>query len=264
VTDLVVAAVRDGGDPWPVITVSESPEFLWGINDRAELAAAEYLLLARIRQDLMISGVTIRQPDTVTIETGVSIGRDTVIEPGCVIKRGTTIGIGCTIGPHSYIDSSSIGDNAKVVASWIERSDVGDGSDVGPFSHLRPGSDIAEGVHIGNFVEIKQSRLEPGVRAGHVSYLGDAQIGPNSNIGAGTITANYDGFAKYRTVIGKNVLIGSDTMLVAPVSVGDGAKTGAGSVVTRDVEPGQVVMGVPARPRASISPDNAEKGDNQG
>lgn len=264
VTDLVGAAVSEGGHPWPVDTVSESPEFLWGINDRVELAAAETLLLARIRREHMLAGITIRQPETVTIESGVSIGRDTVIEPGSIIRRGTSIGSGCIIGPNTIIERSIIGDGVKVVVSVVERSSIADGSDVGPFSHLRPGSDIAAGVHIGNFVEIKQSRLETGVRAGHVSYLGDARIGPNSNIGAGTITANYDGVAKHPTVIGANVLIGSDTMLVAPVTIGDGAKTGAGSVVTRDVEPGQVVMGVPARPRASSAPENEGKGENEG
>ncbi|MCC6704310.1 MAG: bifunctional UDP-N-acetylglucosamine diphosphorylase/glucosamine-1-phosphate N-acetyltransferase GlmU [Thermomicrobiales bacterium] len=264
VTDLVEAATRAGGDPWPVTTVQESPEFLWGINDRVELANAETLLLNRIQTDLMRSGVTIRRPETVTIEAGVTIGPDTVIEPGCVIRRGTIIGSGCAIGPNAIIEASSIGNNVRVVASMVERSRIGDGSDVGPFSHLRAGSDIAAGVHIGNYVEVKQSRLESGVRVGHVSYLGDAHIGPKSNIGAGTITANYDGTSKHPTTVGANVLIGSDTMLVAPVNIGDGAKTGAGSVVTRDVAPGETVIGVPAKPRNPAEPKTQGKGEHQG
>jgi bifunctional UDP-N-acetylglucosamine pyrophosphorylase/glucosamine-1-phosphate N-acetyltransferase len=260
VTDLVELAAHEGGDPWPLMAVSESPEFLWGINDRVELAHAESLLLNRIRQEHMVSGVTIRLPETVTIEAGVSIGRDTVIEPGTTVGRGTVIGEGCTIGPHSIIEASTIGDGVRIVASTVERSRIGDRSDIGPYSHLRPGADIAADVHIGNFVEIKQSRIASGVRIGHVSYLGDAEVGERSNIGAGTITANYDGVSKHQTRIGANVLLGSDTMLVAPLTIGDGARTGAGSVVTHDVDPGQTVVGVPARPRAVPNQPPAEKG----
>ena len=264
VTDLVEAATSEGGETWPVVTVSESPDSLWGINNRAELATAETLLLRRIKLAHLEAGVTIRLPETVTIESGVVIGPDTVIEPGTIIRRGTTIGAGCTIGPNSVVDASSIGDRVRIVASVVERSQIGDDSDVGPFSHLRPGSDIANGVHIGNYVEIKQSRLETGVRVGHVSYLGDATVGPNSNIGAGTITANYDGEHKHPTVIGANVFIGSDTMLVAPVEIGDGAKTGAGSVVTRNVAPGQLVIGAPAKPKASSAPETFIEGEHEG
>ncbi len=264
VVDLVEAAAEAGGDPWPVVAVSEAPDTLWGINDRAELAAAESILLDRIRREHMAAGVTIRLPATVTIESGVSIGPDTIVEPGSVIRRGSVIGSRCTIGPNTIIDASTLGDSVRVTTSVVERARIGHGSDVGPFSHLRPGADIGEGVHIGNYVEIKQSRLEPGVRAGHVSYLGDATIGANSNIGAGTITANYDGVNKHRTTVGANVLIGSDTMLVAPVAIGDGARTGAGAVVTRDVAPGDLVTGVPAKPRGESKPVPPQEGEPTG
>ena len=264
VTDLVELATNGSSDGEPVVTVSESPEFLWGINDRVELAAAETLLLDRIKTDLMKSGVTIRLPHTVTIEAGVSIRQDTVIEPGTIIRRGTSIGQRCTIGPNTIVEASTIGDDVTIMSSVVERSRIGNGSDVGPFAHLRPGTDIADHVHVGNFVEIKQSRLETGVRAGHVSYLGDAFIGADSNIGAGTITANYDGVNKHSTSIGTNVFIGSDTILIAPVEIGDGAKTGAGAVVTRNVAPNQVVVGVPAKPRTPAEPGMNGKGEHQG
>jgi bifunctional UDP-N-acetylglucosamine pyrophosphorylase/glucosamine-1-phosphate N-acetyltransferase len=162
------------------------------------------------------------------------------------------------------IESSTVGDDVRVVQSVVERSTIGNRSDVGPFAHLRPGSDIGEDVHIGNFAEIKKSHIGRGVRIGHVSYLGDATVGEQTNIGAGTVTANFDGKSKHKTEIGANVLIGSDTMLVAPVTIGDGAKTGAGSVVTRDVAPGQLVMGVPAKVRTPAEPDETDKGEHQG
>jgi bifunctional UDP-N-acetylglucosamine pyrophosphorylase/glucosamine-1-phosphate N-acetyltransferase len=237
---------------------------LLGVNDRVELAEAETILLDRIRRFHLVNGVTIHHPQTVTIEGDVEIGPDTVVEPGSVIRAGTRIGERCTIGPHTVLDRALIGNDVRVSSSTLESCEVGDGSDVGPYSHLRPGARIGRGVHIGNYVEIKASTIHDGAKIGHVSYLGDAVIGCETNIGAGTVTANFDGVHKNKTTIGANVFIGSDTMLVAPVNIGDGAKTGAGSVVTRDVAPGTLVVGVPAKPRQPGSTGESSDGERNG
>lgn len=265
-TDLVAKAVSShvGGSDWPVTTVNGDIDSLAGVNDRAELAEAEAILLDRIRRAHQLNGVTIRQSQTVTIEDDVEIGRDTIIEPGSIVRSGSRIGERCVIGPHSIIDRAAIGSAVSVVSSTLESCEVGDGSDVGPYSHLRSGTKVGRGVHIGNFVEIKASTIEDGVKIGHVSYLGDASIGPETNIGAGTITANFDGVHKNKTTIGANVFIGSDTMLVAPVEIGDGARTGAGAVVTRDVAPGMLVVGVPAKPRLPVDSGNTSSGERNG
>lgn len=264
-TDLVARAVASyAGGRWPVTTVAGDVETLLGVNDRIELAEAEAILLDRIRRFHQLNGVTIHQPQTVTIEDGVEIGQDTTIEPGSVLRTGTRVGGRCVIGPHSVLDGARIGSDVRVVSSTLESCYVGDGTDIGPYSHLRPGASIGRGVHIGNYVEIKSAVIEDGVKIGHVSYLGDASIGREANIGAGTITANFDGIHKNKTTIGANVFIGSDTMLVAPVNIGDGAKTGAGSVVTRDVAPGALVVGVPAKPRQPESTGESASGERNG
>jgi bifunctional UDP-N-acetylglucosamine pyrophosphorylase/glucosamine-1-phosphate N-acetyltransferase len=157
------------------------------------------------------------------------------------------VGAACVLGPDTTVVDSTIGDRCTITYSVIERAMVEDACDVGPFAHLRQGAYLESGVHMGNFGEVKNSRLRRGVKMGHFSYMGDADIGEGTNIGAGTITCNYDGVRKNKTVTGKNVFIGSDTMLVAPVTLGDGAATGAGSVVTKDVPPDTVAVGVPAR-----------------
>lgn len=265
-TDLIKIAARTAhvDEPWPVVTVQGSPEVAMGVNDREQLADAESVLIDRIRREHMKQGVTIHLPQTVLIEADVVIGADTSILPGTILRNGTQIGKGCEIGPNSLIERSQIGDHVRVTASVIRDSTVASNSDVGPFAHLRGGSSIASGVHIGNFAEIKNSTVEKGVKIGHVSYVGDAHIGERTNIGAGTITANYDGKQKHFTNIGSDAFIGSDTMLVAPVTIGDGARTGAGSVVTRDVAPGETVMGVPARPRpAAEASDNGKEEQNR-
>jgi len=252
-TDLIERAVQkaDPTSPWPVVTVPGSDEVAMGVNDRAQLAEAEAVLFARTRRTLMMAGVTIRLPETVLIEADVVIGNDTTILPGTVLRSGTRIGSGCEIGPNSIIERSIIGDRVRVIASVMRDSVIESDSDVGPFAHIRGGTEVGSRVHIGNFAEINRSRIAPGVKIGHVSYLGDATVGEGTNIGAGTITANYDGKHKHHTEIGSGVFIGSDTMLVAPVSIGNGARTGAGAVVTRDVAPGETVVGVPARPRSA-------------
>jgi bifunctional UDP-N-acetylglucosamine pyrophosphorylase / glucosamine-1-phosphate N-acetyltransferase len=250
-TELVEIACADGPRPdgtWPVATVTADARVALGINDRVELAAADADLRQRIRERHMRDGVTIVGPETVFIDDGVSIGADTTILPFTVITGSTTIGTGCEIGPHAVLRDATIGDGVRVTATVVTRSSLADHSDAGPWSHVRGGSEIGEHAHVGNFAELKNTRLGAGAKSGHVSYLGDAEIGAGANIGAGTITANWDGVDKHRTVIGTDAFIGSDTILRAPVTVGDRARTGAGSVVTHDVPPGVTVVGVPARP----------------
>ncbi len=200
---------------------------------------------------LLEGGVCIVDPATTYIEPSVQVGEATVVHPNTTISGDTVIGRRCRLGPNTVIVDSRIGDDAAVVASFVEGAVVEAHADVGPFSHLRPGAHLEEGVHVGNFVEVKASRLGRGTKVGHFSYIGDAQVGERVNIGAGSVTCNYDGEKKNVTVIEDGAFIGSDTMLVAPLRVGRGAYTGAGSVVTRDVPAGERVAGVPARRRPS-------------
>ncbi|MCX6023727.1 MAG: bifunctional UDP-N-acetylglucosamine diphosphorylase/glucosamine-1-phosphate N-acetyltransferase GlmU [Chloroflexi bacterium] len=246
-TDLVALA-RQAGYTVAALEANDPAE-LAGVNDRVELAAAEAAMRQRIRVQLMLSGVTLLDPATTFIDAGVTIGQDTVIGPNTTIRGRSAIGGGCEIGPNSILDDTEVGDGCRILASVLEGARVESHVEIGPYCHLRNGADIGEGSHLGNFVEVKKTRLGRDVKAGHFSYLGDATIGDNVNIGAGTITCNYDGKVKHRTVIEANVFIGCDTMLVAPVTVGESATTGAGAVVTRDVPPGVLVVGVPARPR---------------
>ena len=223
------------------------PSDAFGVNNRVQLAIAESVQRERIRERWMLAGVTIPDPGSVFIDAGVVIGQDTTILPNTMVQGKTVIGEDCQIGPNSIIQDSNIGDRCRVTASVVEESQVAADVQIGPFSHLRPGASLGEGVYIGNYVEVKNSRLAPGAVSGHFSYLGDAVIGARVNIGAGTITCNYDGVDKHTTTIGDDAFIGSDTMLVAPVTVGDGAATGAGAVVTKDIPKGRLAVGVPAR-----------------
>jgi bifunctional UDP-N-acetylglucosamine pyrophosphorylase/glucosamine-1-phosphate N-acetyltransferase len=222
---------------------------LLGINTRVHLAEAEQVMRARINHYWMEAGVTMLDPATTYVDATVTIGSDTIILPNTFLKGRTAIGTGCRIGPSSLIEDSQIGDNCEVMMSVLEGAVMEEGANIGPFGHLRKGSRMCRGAHMGNFGEMKNSTLGPGSKMGHFSYLGDATIGAHVNIGAGTITCNFDGERKHPTVIEDDAFIGSDTMLVAPVHVGQGAKTGAGSVVTHDVPAGAVVYGVPARVR---------------
>jgi bifunctional UDP-N-acetylglucosamine pyrophosphorylase/glucosamine-1-phosphate N-acetyltransferase len=195
----------------------------------------------------MLEGVTMIDPQAVYIEPEVTIGRDTVLWPNTYLRGKTQIGEGCVIGPDSTIKDTQIGNGCTILVSVMEKSVLEDDVEIGPFGHLRKGAHLAQGVHMGNFGEVKNSYLGPGTKMGHFSYLGDATIGEEVNIGAGTITCNYDGERKHPTQIGAGAFIGSDTMLVAPIKIGEGAKTGAGAVVTKNVAPKTLAVGVPAR-----------------
>ena len=255
-TDLVSIARADGR--LVVALAAEDDGRLLGINDRSELARAEWLMRGDINEAHMRAGVTMRDPSTAYIDALVELAEDVTLEPFVVLEGATRIGAGTVVGSGSRIVDSVVGQRCTIAASVIEQAQVDDEVTIGPFAHLRPGSAIGRGAQLGNFAEVKNSRLGPGVRQHHVSYLGDADVGEGTNVGAGTITANYDGSAKHRTTIGKDVFLGVDTMLRAPVTLGDGARTGAGSVVTRDVPPGMLAVGVPARIR---KPKPAPEGD---
>jgi bifunctional UDP-N-acetylglucosamine pyrophosphorylase/glucosamine-1-phosphate N-acetyltransferase len=216
--------------PVTIVRLADPNEAM-GVKDRVKLAAAATLMKRRILERHMLEGVTIVDPDSTFIDATVTIGQDTVIEPFSIIKGSTQIGQECRIGPHVHIEDARIGDR----------------SDCGPFSKLRPGTEIADDVHIGSFVELVRTKVGRGSKVPHVSYLGDTDLGEDANIGAGTITANFDGANKNRTVIGDGSFVGVDTMLVAPVKLGKGSRTGAGSVVTKDVPDGATAVGVPAR-----------------
>jgi bifunctional UDP-N-acetylglucosamine pyrophosphorylase/glucosamine-1-phosphate N-acetyltransferase len=217
-TDVVAVAHRKG---LACRAVELPAEELLGINTRAELAAAEALMQRRLRRAAMDSGVTLVAPETVFLSADTRLGRDVVVEPNVTFGPGVTVGEGARICSFSYLEGAAIGAGARV----------------GPFARLRPGAVLEEQVHVGNFVEVKAARLGAGAKANHLSYIGDSEIGARTNIGAGTITCNYDGVNKFRTIIGQGAFIGSNTALVAPVTVGDGAIVAAGSVIVRDVPP---------------------------
>ncbi len=231
-TDIVALAAQKGD-----VAVVEAPaEETAGVNDRAELADRARLLQQRINRRHQLAGVTLVQPETVLIDEGVEIGPDTTIGPFVTVTGDCEIGANVTIGHGSVLEHSTIGDGCQVKPySIFEEAIVGPSCVIGPFARLRPGSVLDEGVHLGNFVETKKTRLKKGSKANHLAYLGDAEIGQGCNIGAGTITCNYDGVNKHPTVLGDGVFIGSDTQLVAPVTVGDGAYVAAGTTVTDDV-----------------------------
>jgi bifunctional UDP-N-acetylglucosamine pyrophosphorylase/glucosamine-1-phosphate N-acetyltransferase len=245
-TDTVAYFVGTGKKVKPVAAADHL--HVLGINDRVELAQARKQMNARLCAQHMLDGVTIVDPDTTYLEPELEIGTDTVIYPNTTIARLCALGQGCVIGPNARLSNAVLGERVTVRESVVLNSTLGNDVAVGPFAHLRGETRLADRVHVGNFVEIKKSQLAQGVKVSHLSYLGDAIVGDDTNVGAGTITCNFDGTKKNATVIGRNVSIGSNTSLVAPVTVGDGALTGAGSVVTRDVAEGERVAGNPARP----------------
>src|SRR5579875_50400 len=261
-TDLIaVAATQDR----IISTVTGSYDETIGINDRVQLAAAEKLLRRRTLERHMYAGVTIVDPDTTYIDSDVTIGMDTIILPGTMLLGKTRVGEACRIGPGSIIEHATLGDRCVVRNSVVEYATLEDDVSMGPFSHCRQGAYLARGVRMGNFGEVKNSYVGSETDMHHFSYLGDATVGEHVNIAAGTITSNYDGKQKHRTTIGAGAFIGCDTVLVAPVTVGEGAYTGAGAVITHDVPAHALVVGVPARLRRMLdSPDaSAEVGEKK-
>jgi bifunctional UDP-N-acetylglucosamine pyrophosphorylase / glucosamine-1-phosphate N-acetyltransferase len=244
-TDLVAIASRNH-DSIESETLQDVSQVI-GINTRVHLARVEKIARDRIREQLMLKGVTLIDPETTFVDAEVEIGADTVILPGTHIQGKTKVGADCRIGPHAQIRDCWIGDGCEISSSLLEESTLDDNAQVGPYCHLRPGTYLASDVHLGDHAELKNARLGRGTKMGHFSYIGDADVGERVNIGAGTITCNYDGNKKHRTVIGDDAFVGSDSMLVAPVKIGARSKTGAGAVVTQDVPPDSLAVGVPAR-----------------
>jgi bifunctional UDP-N-acetylglucosamine pyrophosphorylase/glucosamine-1-phosphate N-acetyltransferase len=232
--------------PVVLVELEDAAEAL-GVNDRIQLARAGDALRRRVLEVLMVGGVTVTDPATTWVDATVEVGEDTVIEPFTRLLGRTTVGRDCVVGPGSEIRDSYLGDGCEVRVAWLEGCSIGDGSDCGPYAKIRAGSELGTRVHIGSFGEIVRSSIGSGTRMGHFSYIGDATVGRDVNIGAGAVTANYDGSRKHRTVIGDGAFIGVDTMLRAPVRVGRGSRTGAGAIVTRDVPDGETAVGMPAR-----------------
>lgn len=245
-TDTVELLIGSGKKVVPLL----EPDYrvVLGVNDRIELAAAAAQLNRRLCEAHMRDGVTIVDPATTYLEPEIVLAPDVVLQPNTHVGGRSTIGSRSVVGPNTRITASTLGTDVRISESVVAESVIGDHATIGPFVQLRGGARLGEGVHIGNFVEIKNATLEAGVKAGHLTYLGDASVGRGTNIGAGTITCNYDGTNKNRTTIGERAFIGSNSSLVAPVTIGDGALTGAGSVVTRDVPDGERVAGNPAKP----------------
>ena len=241
-TDAVTDAAA-GGRPVRLVHLPDPDEAL-GVNDRTELARVHRLLIGRHLVALMKAGVTILEPERTVIEPGVRIGEDTVIHPGASLVGRTSVGRGCVIHQGAWLRDTVVGDGTNVEPySVLDGAEVGDACRVGPFARLRPASRLLRGARVGNFVEVKNSVLGEGAKANHLAYLGDATVGEGANVGAGAVTCNYDGSAKHPTEIGPGAFIGSDTMLVAPVKVGAGASTAAGSIITKDVPDGALAVG---------------------
>lgn len=241
-TDMA-AILRSHGHPTAPLLIKDETELL-GINTRVELAAADKILRARKTAELMLSGVTIENPESVTIDADVEIGQDSVIEANVQLRGATIIGENCRIGTGSVLRDCRIADEVTILPYVVaESSSIGAQSHIGPFARLRVNAEAGSRTHVGNFVEVKKTRLGEGAKANHLAYLGDATIGPGVNVGAGTITCNYDGARKHETHIGSNVFVGSNSTLVAPLTISDGAFIAAGSVITKDVEQDALALG---------------------
>ena len=238
-TDVIGLLAADGHR---IETLEVPPEQVIGINSQDQLAEVQALLRRRINLDLMAKGVWMLDPERTYVDATVDVAAGARLYPGCHLEGSTTVAHGATLGPDAFVVDSSIGANSVVSYSVIRGAEVGDDVAVGPYASLRPGSVLKSGAKAGTFVETKNTTVGEGAKVPHLSYMGDATIGAGANVGAGTITCNYDGSAKHETVIGEGAFIGSDTMLVAPVTIGDHAVTGAGSVITKNVEPGALAV----------------------
>jgi len=250
-TDVVRIWTEKGKSVFP-FTAVDYREIL-GINDRVDLSRAGLFLREKINREHQKNGVTIEDPAHTYIEAGVVIAPDTVIRPGTFLQGNTEVGGNVVLGPHTTLIDTRVGSGSSILKSHVQEADIGPDCSVGPYAHLRPGTVLDRGVRVGDFVEIKKSFIGEGSKIPHLAYVGDATLGPDCNIGAGTIFANYDGEKKNPTFLGREVFIGSNSTLVAPLRMGDFSRTGAGSVVTRDVGENITVVGVPARP---FSPKN--------
>jgi bifunctional UDP-N-acetylglucosamine pyrophosphorylase / glucosamine-1-phosphate N-acetyltransferase len=237
----VFPALREAGHPVAAYRADDLAVTM-GVNNRADLAAVEAEARRRLLEAHMLAGVTVVDPASTWVDAGVEIAADARIEPGTSLRGATRIAEGAVVGPLSTLIDSSVGAGSQVLHSYLVECDVQAGCSVGPFAYLRPGAVLADKAKAGTFVEVKNSHLGEGTKVPHLSYIGDAEVGPGSNLGAGTITANYDGFRKNRTVVGRDVRIGVDTMLIAPVEVGDSAYTGAGAVIKDDVPEGALAV----------------------
>ncbi|MDJ1179572.1 bifunctional UDP-N-acetylglucosamine diphosphorylase/glucosamine-1-phosphate N-acetyltransferase GlmU [Roseofilum sp. BLCC_M91] len=247
-----------------ILDVEDYQEIL-GINDRKQLATAHQILQDRIKEEWMKAGVTLIDPDSITIDDTVRIGSDVLIEPQTHIRGNTAIGSGCRIGPGSLIENSEIGEKVTVLYSVISDSVVNSKTRIGPYAHLRGQAQIGEGCRVGNFVEIKKSEVGDRTNVAHLSYLGDAELGQQVNVGAGTITANYDGYQKHKTTIGDRTKTGSNSVLVAPITIGEDVTIGAGSVITKDVQNDALVVArAPQKVRPGWRPKGVSKDGEMG
>ncbi|MGO2299250.1 bifunctional UDP-N-acetylglucosamine diphosphorylase/glucosamine-1-phosphate N-acetyltransferase GlmU, partial [Paucilactobacillus nenjiangensis] len=251
----VIGILKKRGDIVAAYRMADFDESM-GVNDRIALAKANEIMRNRINTHWMEEGVTLLDPKTTYIDSDVKIGSDTVIEGGVTIKGNTVIGTDCYISAHSDIINSIIHDEVKITSSTLEDSEMHTGSDIGPYSHLRPASEIGENVHIGNFVEVKKSFIDKGTKVGHLIYVGDATLGKNINIGCGVVFINYDGTSKHHTNIGDHAFIGSNSNLIAPVNIAEDSFVAAGSTITDDTNKFDMAI---ARARQTNKPDYAKK-----
>jgi bifunctional UDP-N-acetylglucosamine pyrophosphorylase/glucosamine-1-phosphate N-acetyltransferase len=238
----VIGLLRQAGATVAASRVMD-PDEVMGVNDRVQLSEAAWVMRDRINRDWMRAGVSMLDPDSTWIDVDVELAPDVVIRPNVTLAGPTSVATGAILGPGTTLTSCEVGEGAEVIHTWAELAVIGADARVGPFTYLRPGTVLGEASKAGAYVEIKNSTVGRGAKVPHLSYVGDADIGEESNIGAATVFVNYDGVAKHRTVVGSHVRIGSDTMLVAPVTIGDGAYTAAGSVITQDVPPGAMAIG---------------------